>query len=1073
MCENGCRMSPPKKSHHLAGWLKEFKSLLTALPPKDNKAASLYIFPLPYQDSVKPEEALGDAQILDHLDQNHPVEIRFFPRDSEGLRLKVYRLHEPLPLFELVPLMKNLGISLVSETSHNINHKRNKTYWVHDCLCGPISFPSFPEEALRRAFIKIWAGEIEDDSLGGLTLKAGISPEDIVILRGYSRYLAQVKGHTFEMVSGALLQNPTFSFLLVQLFHHRFDPGLGMSPSQREEEWKIDILEEALKDVVSAGEDELLRALWQSIQSTVRTTFYQRSSKLRRFPKPVAFKIDFVRLGGALKLPLGSLYETFIYAPHFEAIHLRGGKIARGGIRWSERPQDFREEVLGLMKTQILKNTVIVPTGAKGGFVVRAGSSKGPAASGKECYQDMMRSLLSLTDNLKISSTRPLPPRDVLCYDGVDPYMVVAADKGTATFSDLANSIAEEFNFWLGDAFASGGSHGYDHKKMGITSRGTWKSVERHLQDLGYSEERPLTVVGVGDMSGDVFGNGLIYLPPIPSPYVKLLAAFNHQCIFLDPNPDPEQSFHERNRLFKKENSSWKDYDISKISQGGGVFDRSVKKIPLSLEIKEVLGMVEADASVAPEVLIKALLKAPVDLLWLGGIGTFIKSSTQRDAEVGDLGNRLVRVDASHVRARIIAEGANLGMTAEARVEFALKGGKVNGDFIDNAGGVDCSDHEVNIKILCALLEKQGISLERDVLIKVMTEEVEALVLQDNYLQNFILSFMEKESKAQGVSYSQVLSSFQREVTLEEAEALPKEGDLKKRIPLGKGWVRPELALLLSYAKIVLKRQLESSSLLKDGLFEEQLLSYFPRSLQLKFPEQIAKHPLRRALKGTVIANNFLNTVGPLFLAEVQLVTGASLEEIVTVFYALKEALGGMTEAFQGRTDGQHDDQMGTYGQLVETLKILVCRSVGRGHKVLTKIVDAVREGDFFQSFPQEVGRRKEFLWALPYRIESFLGEESGATSFMARDVEEVFGLQELYAMTAALPSDGLWQRALSLQLLGKLLDLRRLLAGKCLAAQISAAELRARFLKSAPDLATPQPSLSWISFCVAQYSRD
>ncbi|MDQ4062435.1 MAG: NAD-glutamate dehydrogenase, partial [Actinomycetota bacterium] len=714
---------------------------------------------------------------------------------------------------------------------------------------------------------------------------------------------------------------PHIARLIVDLFKARFDPDHQQRAEQETERLTSEI-KESLDAVTSLDEDRILARFLSVTLATLRTNYFQ--STLEGEPKPyLSFKLDPTNIP---ELPLPRpMFEIFVYSPRTEGIHLRGGEVARGGIRWSDRREDFRTEVLGLMKAQTVKNAVIVPVGAKGGFVVK----QPPTEGGREalmqevvaCYRTLIRGMLDLTDNLDGEGARAhvVPPPQVVRYDDDDPYLVVAADKGTATFSDLANSISAEYGFWLGDAFASGGSEGYDHKAMGITARGAWESVERHFRELGINvHTTDFTVVGIGDMSGDVFGNGMLL-----SRHIKLIAAFNHQHIFLDPDPDPETSFEERKRLFELPRSSWTDYDTSLISEGGGVFPRSAKSIPLSPEVRQLLG-VEVD-SLAPNELINALLKAPVDLLWNGGIGTYVKASEETNAEVGDRTNDALRADADELRCRVVGEGGNLGFTQRGRIEYALGGGLVYMDAIDNSAGVDCSDHEVNIKILLDAIVENGdmTGKQRNELLAEMTDEVGRLVLRDNYQQAQAIDQAVSLARPMVDVHARYIHALEQSGRLNrELEFLPGEEDLAERRANGVGLTAPEFAILLSYSKITLYKDLLASDALEDPYLSGELERYFPTPLRERFREQMREHRLHREITATHVANSMVNRCGPSFAFRLGEETGATGPGIARAYTAAREIFGMRTlwaeiEALDNRVEVEVQKRMFLDGRKV------------------------------------------------------------------------------------------------------------------------------------------------------------
>jgi glutamate dehydrogenase len=726
---------------------------------------------------------------------------------------------------------------------------------------------------------------VEDDGFNRLVLRAQLTWRQITILRAYCKYLRQT-GTTFSQryMEETLAANPRITRLLVELFEARFDPN-RQQRAEGETERLTSEIKEALDAVASLDEDRILASFLNVVLATLRTNYFQSAPD--RDPKDyLSFKFDPTRIP---ELPLPRpMFEIFVYSPRTEGIHLRGGEVARGGIRWSDRREDFRTEILGLMKAQTVKNAVIVPVGAKGGFVVK----QPPASGGRDaqmqevvaCYRTLICGMLDLTDNL--AGNRVVPPPQVVRYDGDDPYLVVAADKGTATFSDIANGISAEYGFWLGDAFASGGSTGYDHKAMGITARGAWESVERHFRALGVDvQSTDFTVVGIGDMSGDVFGNGMLL-----SRHIKLVGAFNHMHIFLDPEPDPETSFEERARLFGLPRSSWTDYDQDLISEGGGVFPRSAKSIPLSPEVRELLGVEEE--ALAPNEVVNALIKARVDLLWNGGIGTYVKASEETHAEVGDRANDAVRADANELGCHVVGEGGNLGFTQRGRIEYALAGGRIYMDAIDNSAGVDCSDHEVNIKILLnAIVENGDMTVkQRNELLAQMTEEVGQLVLRDNYQQTQAIDLAVDLAPVMVDVHARYIHALEQSGRLNrELEFLPSEEKLGERRSNGIGLTAPEFAILLSYTKITLYKELLESDAPEDPYLSGELERYFPTPLRERFREKMREHRLHREITATHVTNSMVNRCGPSFAFRLGEETGAAGPEIARAYTAARE----------------------------------------------------------------------------------------------------------------------------------------------------------------------------------------
>ncbi|MGH6941295.1 NAD-glutamate dehydrogenase [Hypericibacter sp.] len=807
------------------------------------------------------------------------------------LRFKIYNAGDQIPLSDVLPMLEHMGLKVISEAPHLVRPlDRPRPVWIHDFLMCTADGHDIDIGAVKdnfqKAFERAWRGKAEDDGFNRLVLLAGLTWRDVVILRAYCKYLRQIQvAFSQSYMEETLARNAGIAALLVKLFRTLFDPSHRAEADARADAIKAEI-ERALDQVANLDEDRILRRFLNLILATQRTNHYQTlgDGESKTY---VSFKLD-SRLIEELPLPR-PLYEIWVYGPRVEAVHLRGGKVARGGIRWSDRREDFRTEVLGLMKAQMVKNAVIVPVGSKGGFVVKkppAGGSRDQLlAEVIECYKTMMRGLLDLTDNLTANGL--VPPPNLVRRDPDDPYLVVAADKGTATFSDIANSVSLEYGFWLGDAFASGGSVGYDHKKMAITARGAWESVKRHFRETGVDvQSTDFSVIGIGDMSGDVFGNGMLQ-----SQHISLIGAFNHLHIFVDPAPDAAKSFAERKRLFDLPRSSWIDYDASLISEGGGVFDRKAKRIAVTPQMKAAFGLT-AD-SISPNDLIRAMLKTPIDLLWLGGIGTYVKAASESHADVGDRTNDPLRVDAEELRCKVVGEGANLGFTQRGRVAYALKGGRLNTDAVDNSAGVDCSDHEVNIKILLnASVAAGDLTLkQRDKLLAQMTDEVGGLVLRDNYLQTQALTLAETQGWFRLDQQGRFMRALERAGKLDRAiEFLPDDETLATRLAQRHGLTRPELAVLMAYAKMSLYDELLPSDLPDDPQLIDDLRRYFPKLLQERFPDQIAQHQLRREIIATVVTNSLVNRAGLTFIHVMKEKTGQAASDIARA-YAVTRAV--------------------------------------------------------------------------------------------------------------------------------------------------------------------------------------
>ena len=851
-------------------------------------------FPTAYEETFLAREALFDIAKIEELSDPDSLATNMY-RPVEAaeymVRFKTYHPVDPIPLSDCLPILENMGLKVVEERPYRVSRTGNAAVvWMQDLLLEHPSGAAFDpgpiRENFQETFAKVRAGETEDDGFNRLVFLAGLSWREVVIVRAYCKFLRQAQiPFSQAYMENTISAHPDIARLLVALFHARFDPQAEADREIREGEL-VAALETATDAVEARDEDRIIRRYVEVIRATVRTNFYQTAAA--GGPKPyLALKIDSQALS---ELPPPRPFaEIFVYSPRVEAVHLRGGKVARGGIRWSDRREDFRTEVLGLMKAQMTKNAVIVPVGAKGGFVTKrlppGGDREATMAEVVACYQSMIRGLLDITDNLGAGGVER--PRDTVCHDEDDPYLVVAADKGTATFSDIANGIAGDYGFWLGDAFASGGSAGYDHKEMGITARGAWESVKRHFREIGLDTQRSdFTTVGIGGMSGDVFGNGMLL-----SEHIKLVGAFNHEHIFIDPDPDPAVSFAERQRLFEMPRSSWADYDVALISKGGGVFRRAAKSIALSPRMKTLLG---ADRDeMAPEALVRGLLVAPVDLLWLGGIGTYIRASTERTEDAGDRGNDAVRVSASELRCKVIGEGANLGLTQRGRIEFGEHGGRVNTDAIDNSAGVDCSDHEVNIKIVLDSVVAEGEMTvkQRNRLLKDMSDEVAALVLRHNYLQTQAVTLAEARGPMLLDGASRMIRTLERAGSLNRAlERLPDDEALAELRAKGRGLTRPEIAVLLAYSKTTLYDQLLDSDVPEDPYLSNDLERYMPTPLRKKFAPAIRSHRLRREIVATFIANSIVNRAGPTFVSEIAEESGHGANEIARAYTVTRDA---------------------------------------------------------------------------------------------------------------------------------------------------------------------------------------
>jgi glutamate dehydrogenase len=867
-------------------WLAQLGKLLSNEFGNKKGAALLskyqQAFHASYIEECRVIRALNDIKLIEKLTTDKPFEIDFYLSEdvpTDVLHLRLIQLNDAIPLSDVLPIFENMGLRVLSERPYKIQTDKSITL-ISDFTVEYISKSAQDIESVESifqdAFTNIRFGRCESDGFNQLVLSAGLTWKEIAILRAYAKYMHQTKFRfSQQYIEKTVSRYPNIAKDLIKLFELKFIPK---QTSHEKNEYILlekNILA-ALDEITSLDEDRIMRFFLQLISATLRTNYFQKINKQAK--EYLAFKF---KSNDIPDLPKPHpLFEIFVYSPRFEAIHLRSEKVARGGIRWSDRLEDFRTEVLGLMKAQKVKNSVIVPSGAKGGFVLKALPSLADRSTIQAeviyCYKEFMRGLLDLTDN--IVKGKVIHPENVVCYDEDDPYLVVAADKGTAAFSDTANSISKEYDFWLDDAFASGGSAGYDHKKMGITARGAWESIRRHFRELNVNiDKTDITVIGVGDMSGDVFGNGMIY-----SHHIKLVAAFDHRNIFIDPDPHPEKSFQERSRLFNLPISSWEDYNSKLISKGGGIFKRSSKSITLSPEIKKVLA-IDHDA-LTPNELIRSILKAPVDLFYNGGIGTYVKSTKESQADVGDKTNDFCRINGIELCCRVVGEGGNLGFTQLGRIEYALKGGLINTDFIDNSAGVDCSDHEVNIKILLAKVITSGKLTEkkRNVLLAKMTEEVAHLVLKDNYQQALAMSF----SSVRTTHYTGLYQAYLKELeTLgivdRVVEFLPDDKEILQRKAAQQGLTRPEVAVLLAYTKIYIKNEILKSTLPEDKYFSKEIVFEFPKILQNEYTKYMQEHALRREIIATQLSNQIVNEMGITFVYRVSVETGATIPEII------------------------------------------------------------------------------------------------------------------------------------------------------------------------------------------------
>ncbi|WP_394131996.1 NAD-glutamate dehydrogenase [Shewanella maritima] len=864
----------------------------------------LNAFPQSYKDDVLPSSAVVDIQQLEALDDEHKLGMLFYqPQESalddNKVRLKLFHKDEPIHLSDVLPMLENFGLRVINERPYEIKTAEGNTYWILDFLMtvqgAATDNLADSQDRFQDSLSQVWQKKLEDDGFNRMVLSTGLSGREVSIVRAYAKYMRQIDA-TFSQsyIEETFSRYPKIAELLVKMFIRKFNPKLKTRTLGK----FVEQINLQLDDVSSLDDDRIIRRYLDLINATLRTNFYQTLSAGENKPY-ISFKFS-PEMIPEMPKPLPK-FEIFVYSPRVEGVHLRGGKVARGGLRWSDRREDFRTEVLGLVKAQQVKNTVIVPVGAKGGFVCKQLPTDGGREAffneGQACYRLFIRGLLDLADN--IVNGEVVPPADVVRHDEDDAYLVVAADKGTATFSDIANSIAIEYGFWLGDAFASGGSNGYDHKKMGITAKGAWESVKRHFREIGIDcQTTDFTCLAVGDMAGDVFGNGMLL-----SKHTKLVAAFNHMHIFIDPTPDVETSYAERQRLFDLPRSSWEDYNSKLISKGGGVFLRSAKSIKLTKEMQSMLST--ELTSMTPNQLLTELLKMQVDLIWNGGIGTYVKATSESHAEVGDRANDALRVNGSEVKARIIGEGGNLGCTQLGRIEYTAAGGRMNTDFVDNVGGVDCSDNEVNIKIFLNTLVADGelTVKQRNKLLEDMTDEVSEIVLRDCNDQTRTISVTQVRGESQLKEQIRFIHHLEKEGKLDRAlEFLPSEDDLAERLANGKSLTRPELSVLVAYAKMVLKEQLVTPLITEDTFLSKLLVEYFPKQLQQKYADKMPSHPLRGEIIATSLANELVNDMGFNFVQRMQDETGASVAE-AAISYTMAREVFELDSLTQSITD--------------------------------------------------------------------------------------------------------------------------------------------------------------------------
>ncbi|MEU1820395.1 NAD-glutamate dehydrogenase [Streptomyces roseifaciens] len=894
-------------------WADGFAETLTAEVGEERAAELLrrygQAFPEGYKADHSPRSAVSDLGHLEKLtvaggDRDFELSLYEPVGAAPGeRRFKIYRTGEPVSLSAVLPVLHRLGVEVVDERPYELRCSDRTTAWIYDFGLRMPERIEGDDARIRfqEAFAAVWTGAAENDNFNNLVLRAGLDWRQAMVLRAYAKYLRQAAWPFSQAyMEDTLSNNVHTTRLLVNLFEARMSPALQRAGNELID-GLLEELDGALDQVASLDEDRILRAFLTVIKATLRTNHFQRNAD--GTPRPyLSLKLDPQAIP-ELPAPRPA-FEIWVYSPRVEGVHLRFGKVARGGLRWSDRREDFRTEILGLVKAQMVKNTVIVPVGAKGGFVGKrlpdpSVDRDAWLAEGIASYKTFISGLLDITDNMVGGEV--VPPKDVVRHDEDDTYLVVAADKGTATFSDIANEVAQSYGFWLGDAFASGGSAGYDHKGMGITARGAWESVKRHFRELGHNTQtQDFTVVGVGDMSGDVFGNGMLL-----SEHIRLVAAFDHRHIFIDPTPDSAVSYAERRRLFELPRSSWADYNTELLSQGGGIHPRTAKSIPVNAHVRQALGIEQGITKMTPAELMKAILRAQVDLLWNGGIGTYVKASAESHADVGDKANDAIRVDGQDLRVKVVGEGGNLGLTQLGRIEFASNGGRINTDAIDNSAGVDTSDHEVNIKILLNALVIDGDMTvkQRNKLLAEMTDEVGELVLRNNYAQNVALANAVEQAPSLLHAHQRIMRRLGRDGHLDRAlEFLPNDRLIRERLSAGRGLTQPELAVLLAYIKITTAEELLATGLPDDPYLERLLHAYFPQALRTGFAEQVDAHALRREIITTVLVNDTVNSGGSTFLHRLREETGASLEEIVRAQAAARAIfeLGSVWDAVEG-----------------------------------------------------------------------------------------------------------------------------------------------------------------------------
>jgi glutamate dehydrogenase len=1029
-------------------------------------------FPMAYSERFTEAAALYDVEHVEDVLSSGNIIVDLYRHRGDQERqfhCKIVHAGAPVPLSEIMPRLENMGLKVLREVPFEVQPLGVPTpVRIRDFSLSATGMQDDltpVKQKFQEAFVRVWRHDAEDDGFNRLVLAAELEWHEVVVLRAYCKYMRQIGVNLSEAyVQQTLANNPSITRMLVQLFTNYFDPSLGSETMIGRRSAGMNIraqIEDALNDVRNPDEDRILRLYVALIEATLRTNYFQRAGHDR---KPyLSFKLDSKNVPD-LPLPR-PMFEIFVYAPSMEGIHLRGGKVARGGIRWSDRREDFRTEILGLMKAQNVKNVVIVPMGSKGGFVVKnpSGDRATFQQEGIEAYKTLLRGMLDITDNLAADGS-VISPKDVVRRDPDDPYLVVAADKGTATFSDIANAISGDYGFWLGDAFASGGSAGYDHKAMGITARGGWEAVKRHFRELGMdTQSEDFTVVGVGDMSGDVFGNAMLL-----SPHIRLIGAFNHSHIFVDPSPDPASSFAERQRMFDQR-LNWNGYNTSLLSPGGAVFERSAKTITVSEQVQLLFELPKK--TVTPVDLIKAILRARADLLWLGGIGTYVKASTEDHAAARDRANDPLRIDSTELRVRVVGEGANLGFTQKARIEFNLNGGKINTDAIDNSAGVDTSDHEVNIKILLydaiARGELSGIE-ERNRVLAEMTDDVAGLVLRDNYEQTQAISITQALGEPVLDEQSRFIRALERAGKLDRAlEGLPDDDTIAERHAVHIGLTRPEIAIILAYSKITLYSDLLASDLPDEPLLLNDLVLYFPPRLRESYRAAIERHKLRREIIATAVTNNMQNRLRPTFVHTASEETGRPGADVARAFAIVRDAfdLPGLwagIEALDNKVPASmQTDLLIAVGSFAERAIAWLLRSGERLEissmvadfrpcitaieEHLDKVLPAtllaavrVREAELVEDgIPEALSRRLSALDVLASALDIIRIARGNAVEATARvyfTLGARFGFDRLRQAGTSITAEGPWQKAAVAALVDDLFNYQSVLASRVIA---------------------------------------